>query len=60
MPKYLHYKEMSAECGLRVRTLRSLKAQRKIPFVQLGYRTVVFVAEDVNRALKKFNVEAVS
>jgi len=35
-------------------------AQRKIPYVKIGHRTVLFEVDKVREALAKFEVKAIS
>lgn len=53
-------KTLSAETSIPERTLRSLYAQRKIPYTKLGWRTLKFNPERVASALAKLEVQAVS
>jgi hypothetical protein len=50
---------LSDYTGIPVRTLRTLMAARKIPYLKLGHRTVMFDSEKVNKALNRFQVTAV-
>ena len=50
---------LSQELGPPVRLLRTLMAQRKIPYVKIGHRTVLFEVDKVREALAKFEVKAV-
>lgn len=59
MKKFVNYKNLSEITGLPVRTIRSLKTQRKIPFIRVGYRTHLFDPEKVIEALGKFEIKAV-
>jgi hypothetical protein len=43
-----------------VRRIRTLKAQRKIPFIKLGHRTLVFNVQKVRAALERLETKAVS
>jgi hypothetical protein len=60
MTKLTNIKGLEAVVGVPVRTLRSLKDQRKIPFIKTGHRTVLFDPEKVRAALLKFEVRAVA
>jgi hypothetical protein len=42
-----------------VRTIRSLKASGKIPFLKLGHRTLRFSASKVLKALENFEIREV-
>ncbi len=56
--KFLTIDELSAELGIPVRSIRTLKQKRKIPFVKLGHRTLLFNPAKVSAALSKFEVRA--
>jgi excisionase family DNA binding protein len=56
----LTIKPLSAASGVSVRTIRTLMAQRKIPYLRPGHRTVLFDEEKVMKALEKFEVKAVA
>jgi len=43
-----------------VRTIRTLKDARKIPFLKLGHKKLVFDIPKVRKALEKFEVKAVA
>jgi hypothetical protein len=58
--KLIDIKQLSAELGPPVRTLRSLMQSRKIPYIRAGYRTCLFNIEKVQQALAKLEVRAVS
>ena len=45
--------------GVPVRTLRTFMVARKIPFLKLGHRTVLFDPEKVDKALERFEVQEV-
>lgn len=51
---------LSEQSGIPVRTLRTLKTQRKIPYIRAGYRTLLFDLEKVMAALEKMEVKAVA
>jgi hypothetical protein len=57
--KLVNIAALSDYKGIPVRTLRSLMAQRKIPFLKLGYRTIFFDIQQVDRALQRFEVQEV-
>ena len=50
---------LSRYSGIAIRTLRSLMAARKIPFLKIGHRTVFFDVERVDRALQRFEVQEI-
>ncbi len=50
------YDGMSGVCGIPERSLRTLTQQRKIPFIRLGHRTVLFQPSKVLAALERFEV----
>ena len=50
---------LSKELGQPVRLFRTLMAQRKIPFLKVGHRTVLFEIEKVRAALARFEIKAI-
>ncbi len=50
------YEGMAAASNVPERTLRTWVAQRKIPFLKLGHRTVLFQPSKVFEALERFEV----
>lgn len=58
--KLLDIEGLSDEIGQPVRTLRTWVQGRKIPFLRLGHRTLLFDPEKVREALDKFEVKAVA
>jgi hypothetical protein len=50
---------LSARKGIPIRTLRTLMAARKIPFLKCRHRTIFFDPEQVDRALQRFEVREV-
>jgi hypothetical protein len=60
MKRLVNIKQLSAENGLAVRTLRGFVATRKIPFLKCGHRTLLFDPEKVEKALARFEVPAVT
>jgi hypothetical protein len=59
MKKLLDIFELSEAKGRPVRQLRSFVAARKIPFMKLGHRTLLFDPEKVDEALARFEVPAI-
>jgi len=57
--KLLNITALSDRNGIPVRTLRTLMAGRKIPFLKLGHRTLLFDPEKVDKALERFEVQEV-
>jgi hypothetical protein len=57
-PKLVNIKGMSEEIGQPERTLRTWVHCRKIPFLRVGHRTLLFDPEKVRAALDKFEVQA--
>jgi predicted site-specific integrase-resolvase len=57
-PKLLDVYGLSKEIGIPVRTLRTWFQARKIPYLRLGHRTLLFDPEKVRAALNKFEVQA--
>jgi excisionase family DNA binding protein len=58
MGKLVNSKQLAAELGQSQRTIRSWIAARKIPFLKVGHRTMLFSPEKVLAALQKFKVKA--
>ncbi len=56
LEQLLDYTGMSGACGIPERSLRTLAQQRKIPFLKLGHRTVLFEPSKVLAALARFEV----
>jgi len=52
--------DIARYCGVTRRTVDRWIAQRKIPYLKFGYRTVRFRWSDVNRALDRLQVKEVS
>ncbi|MEO5719855.1 MAG: hypothetical protein ABIR71_00110 [Chthoniobacterales bacterium] len=50
------YVGMADASNVPERTLRTLAQQRKIPFLKLGHRTVLFQPSKVLAALERFEV----
>jgi len=57
--KLVNIAALSDQKGIPVRTLRTLVSSRKIPFLKLGHRTLLFDPEKVDRALQRFEVREV-
>jgi excisionase family DNA binding protein len=55
----LDYRQMAAELGVPVRSLRELVYKGVVPHLRLGHRTVKFQRARVERALNKREVKAV-
>ena len=60
MSQLLDVKNLSAESGLPVRTIRTLMHRRVIPFIKIGHRSCLFDAEKVRKALERFEVRPAS
>jgi excisionase family DNA binding protein len=58
--KLVNSKQLAAELGQSLRTIRSWTQTRRIPFLRLGHRTVLFSPEKVLLALEKFEIKAVA
>ena len=58
-PRFLRIEELSTELGPSVRSFRTWMYQRKIPFIKIGHRTVLFEVEKVRAAMANFEVKAV-
>ena len=50
---------LSDKRGIPVRRLRTFIAARKIPYLKIGHRTMLFDLEKVDKALARFEVPAV-
>jgi excisionase family DNA binding protein len=59
MAKLVNSKQLAAELGQSHRTIRSWIAARKIPFLKVGHRTMLFSPEKVLAALQKFEVRPI-
>jgi ribosome-binding factor A len=57
--KLVNIAALSDHKGIPVRTLRSLMAARKIPFLKFGHRTIFFDPDEVDKALQRFQVQEV-
>jgi excisionase family DNA binding protein len=60
MAKLVNSKQLAAELGQSQRTIRSWIQARKIPFLKVGHRTMLFSPEKVLLALEKFEIKAVA
>jgi hypothetical protein len=56
-PKLVNIKGLSEEIGQPERTLKTWVHSRKIPFLRVGHRTLLFDPEKVRAALNKFEVQ---
>jgi hypothetical protein len=59
MTKLLNIFELSRAKGRPVRQIRTLVEQRKIPYLKLGHRTLLFDPDKVDRALDRFEIKEV-
>jgi len=59
MTKLLDIFELSKASERPVRQLRSLVQARKIPYLKLGHRTLLFDPEKVEKALQRFEIREV-
>ena len=50
---------LSEHYTIPVRTLRTLVSSRKIPYLKLGHRTLLFDVQKVDKALERFEVQEV-
>jgi excisionase family DNA binding protein len=50
---------VARDCGVCNRTIESWVAQRRIPFVRLGHRTLRFRLADVRRAISRWATKEV-
>jgi hypothetical protein len=60
MRGWMRRSEAAAYCGISPRTLGDWQARRLIPFAKVSHRVCLFRAVDLDRALGKLIVEAVS
>ena len=59
MRKLVDITGLAEELPFTVRYLRCLVAERKIPFIRLGHKTLRFDVEKVQKALERFEVKEV-
>ena len=59
MNKLLNIFELSKANGRPVRQLRSFVHGRKIPYLRVGHRTLLFDPVKVEKALQRFEIPAV-
>ena len=59
MSKLLDIFELSEAKGRPVRQLRTFIAEKKIPYLKVGHRTLLFDPEKVEKALQRFEIPAV-
>jgi hypothetical protein len=57
--KLVNITGLSEQKGIPVRTLRTLVSSRKIPYLKLGHRLLFFDPDKVDKALERFEVQAV-
>ena len=57
--KLVNIAGLSEHKGIPVRTLRTLVATRKIPYLKLGHRLLFFDPQKVDEALQRFEVQEV-
>jgi len=50
---------VARDCGVCNRTIESWVAQRRIPFIRLGHRTLRFRLTDVRRAILRWTTKEV-
>jgi hypothetical protein len=55
VPRFVKIKTLAAETGLPVFTLRRLRRQKRIPFVELSPNVVLFEVDRVTEALRKLS-----
>ena len=60
MKRLVNLAGLSTETNVPERTLRTFYQNRKIPFIKVGFRTVLFDPDKVLAALEKFEVKAVT
>jgi hypothetical protein len=54
------YRQLSAECKVPERTLRTLAQNGVIPFIRAGHRTILFNPRKVEAALQRRTVREVA
>jgi hypothetical protein len=59
MTQLLNIFELSKAQGRPVRQLRSFVQHRKIPYLKVGHRTLLFDPAKVEKALQRFEIPAV-
>jgi hypothetical protein len=60
MRGWMRREQAAAYCGVSPRTLSDWQARRLIPFAKVSHRVCLFRAADLDKALGKLIVEAVS
>jgi hypothetical protein len=55
--KLVDIQQLSGELGPSVRALRTWVHARKIPFIKVGHRTMLFDPQKVRAALQKFEIQ---
>jgi hypothetical protein len=60
MGKLLNIYELSEQKGRPVRQLRNFVTKRLIPYYKVGHRSVLFDPQEVDKALQRFKIEAVT
>jgi hypothetical protein len=60
MSKFLDIFELSEVTGRPVRQLRTLVAGRKIPYLKVGHRSLLFDVQKVEKSLARFEIPAIS
>jgi len=59
MGKLLNVYALSEARGIPVRTLRSFVTNKKIPFIKMGHRTILFDLAKVDAALARYEVKEI-
>jgi len=59
MSKLLDIFELSKAKGRPVRQLRTFVQAKKIPYLKVGHRTLLFDSEKVEKALQRFEIPAI-
>jgi hypothetical protein len=59
MSELLDILELSKAKGRPVRQLRTFIAEKKIPYLKIGHRILLFDPEKVEKALQRFEIPAV-
>ncbi len=58
MKRRMNPVETAAYLGIRPGTLKKWRSDRRIPYYQLGWRTIVYDVQDLDRYLEATRVEA--
>jgi len=59
MKQLLDIKQLSRQLGRPIRQIRGFVQGRKIPFLKLGHRSLLFDATKVEKALAKYEIREI-